>query len=94
MLYAILVSVVPIAPLEYRRRSAQMAAWITFVTLCLISIELHPSSLRLVFEAEMYIETPGRQLPATGAKAFTSAYDVAVTFAMTMAPLLAMICPF
>ena len=42
----------------------------------------------------MYIETPGRELPATGAKAFTSAYDVAVTFAMTMAPLLAMILPF
>ena len=94
VLYAILVSVVPIAPLEYRRRSAQMAAWITFVTLLLICIELHPLLLRLVFEAEMYIETPGRELPATGAKAFTSAYDVAVTFAMTMAPLLAMILPF
>jgi hypothetical protein len=57
VLYAVLVSIVPIAPLKNRQRAAQVAGWIAFIALLVVVVELHTALLRLVFEAQGYIKT-------------------------------------
>jgi hypothetical protein len=56
--YAVLVSVVPIAPLKRRQGAARIAGWISFIALLVVVVEWHTVLLRLVFEAQGYIKHP------------------------------------
>ena len=51
VVYAVLVSVLPIATLKNRQRPARIAGWIFFIAILVTVIELHTALLRLVFEA-------------------------------------------
>src|SRR5262249_48665706 len=47
VMYAILVSVVLIAPLKERQHAAKIAGWISFIALLVVVVELHTAMLRL-----------------------------------------------
>jgi hypothetical protein len=92
--YAVLVSVMPIAPLKNRQRPAQIAGWIFFIAILIAVVELHTVLLRLVFESLGYIRYAEHVPPPTGAKVFKYIYDSTKTFALTVAPVVLAILPF
>jgi hypothetical protein len=92
--YAILVSVVPIAPLKERQRAAQIAGWISFIALLVVVVDLHTALLRLVFEAQGYIKYPEQAAATTGAQVFKFIYASAKTFVLMVTPLVIVILPF
>src|SRR5262245_55544026 len=51
VVYAVLVSVLPIATLKNRQRPAKIAGWIVFIAILVVVIELHTLLLRFVFES-------------------------------------------
>jgi Patatin-like phospholipase len=94
VVYAVLVSVVPIAPLKNRQRAAQVAGWISFIGLLVVVVELHTVLLRLVFEAQGYIKYPEQAVPTTGAQVFKFIYESAKTFVLMVTPLVVVALPF
>src|SRR5262249_35628438 len=59
IVYAILVSISPIAPLQTRQRLAGAARALLLVYVSIFLIELHPAYLRVVFESNKFISTAG-----------------------------------
>jgi hypothetical protein len=92
--YAVLVSVLPIAPLKNRRRPARVAGWIFFIAILVALVELHTALLRLVFESLQYIKYSGAAYPSAGAQVFKYIYDAAKTFALTVAPVVVAVLPY
>lgn len=92
--YAVLVSVVPIAPLKRRQGAARIAGWISFIALLVVVVEWHTVLLRLVFEAQGYIKHPEQAVPATSVQVFKFIYDSAKAFVLVVTPLVVVILPF
>jgi hypothetical protein len=86
VVYAVLVSIVPIAPLKNRQRAARIAGWVFFIVILVVVAELHTTLLRLVFESLNYIKYAEQAPPPAGAQVFKYIYDSAKTFALTAAP--------
>jgi hypothetical protein len=93
-MYAVLVSVQPIAQLKNRQRFARVAGWIFFIAIVVAIIELHSALLRLVFESLKYVKYAEQAPPPAGAQLFKHIYDFAKTFALTAAPFVIAILPF
>ena len=92
--YAVLVSVLPIAPLKNRQRAARVAGWIFFIAILVAVVELHTALLRLVFESLKFIKYAEQAPPPAGAQVFKYIYDFAKTFAVTATPVVLAILPF
>jgi hypothetical protein len=80
VIYAVLVSVLPIATLKNRQRPARIAGWIFFIAILVIIIELHTALLRLVFEVH--------------GQMFKAIYDLAKTYVVAATPVVLAILPF
>ena len=61
--YAVAVSVLPIAPLKNRQGPARIAGWIFFIAIMGAVVELHTALLRLVFESAKYVKYAGQGRP-------------------------------
>ena len=94
VVYAVLVSVLPIAPLKSRQRPARIAGWIFFIAILVAAVELHTALLRLVFESLEYIKYAGPAPPPAGAQVFKYIYDSAKAFALTAVPVVLVVLPF
>jgi hypothetical protein len=94
LLYAVVVSVVPIKPLKDRQGAARIAGWIFSTALLVIIIEFHTALLRLFFEAQGLIKYPEQAAPPAGAQVFKFIYDYAKTFVLLVAPLVIAALPF
>jgi hypothetical protein len=94
VVYAVLVSVVPIAPLKHRQGAARIAGWISFIALVVVVVEWHTVLLRLVFEAQEYIKYPEQAVPTTSAQVFKFIYDSVKAFVLVATPLVVVILPF
>jgi hypothetical protein len=93
--YAVAVSVLPIAPLKDRQRPARIAGWIFFIAIMGVVLELHTALLRLAFENAKYIKYVGEGVaPPAEAQVFKYIYDYAKTFTITFAPIVLAILPF
>ena len=94
-LYAVLVSVFPIAPLKKRQRFARIAGWIFFIAVITAIIELHTALLRLVFESLNYIHYAEKRtsLPLH-AEVFKYIYDSAKAYVLALTPVVLAILPF
>jgi hypothetical protein len=69
VVYAVVVSVLRIKPLNRRQRGARIASLILGLAVLASLIELHTVLLRLAFETVEHIK-PQAEVPATGAKFF------------------------
>jgi hypothetical protein len=93
--YAVLVSVLPIATLKTRQRPARIAGWIFFIAILIVVIELHTVLLRLVFESLEYIKYAEKKAPVPAhAEVFKYIYDSAKAYALTLTPVVLAILPF
>ena len=87
-LYAVLVSVMPIAPLKTREGTARIAGWIFFIAILVAVVELHTTLLRLVFESLGLIHYAEKKasLPFP-AEVFKYIYNSAKAYAFPLTPI-------
>jgi hypothetical protein len=91
--YAIVVSVLRIKPLNKRQRGARIASLILGLAVLASLIELHTVLLRLAFETVEHIK-PQAEVPATGAKFFEFVFVWLRNVALVLAPIVAAVLPF
>jgi hypothetical protein len=92
--YAVLVSIMRVAPLKNRQRPARIAGWIFFIAILIVVVEQHTVLLRFVFESIGYIKSAEKASGPTGADVFKYFYASAKTFALTFIPIALVVLPF
>jgi hypothetical protein len=93
ILYAVLVSLSRIKPIEVRQKGAKYAGIIFGFALLVVLLEVHAALLRLAFEAQNLIKSPSASDPDTG-KFFEFVFNNAKAFALYVSPLVLLIMPF
>ena len=93
VVYAVVVSVLRIKPLNRRQRGARIASLILGLAVLASLIELHTVLLRLAFETVEHIK-PQAEVPATGAKFFEFVFVWLKNIALVLAPIAAAALPF
>ncbi len=91
--YAVLVSVFPIKPIGDRRKAAIFAGVIFALALLVIFLEVHAALLRLAFESQGLIKSPGPADPGKG-KFFEFVFNKAKTFVLYVSPFVLLVLPF
>ena len=93
ILYAVWVSLSPIKPIKARQKGAKLAGAILIFATAGVFLEVHAALLRLAFESQNLIKSPGAADPGTG-KFFEFMFNNAKAFVLYVSPFVLLVLPF
>ena len=93
IVYALLVSVMPIKPIAARQKSAKIAGGIFVLALAVIFLEVHAALLRLAFESQGLIKSAGPAGPIKSSF-FEFVFNNGKAFVLYVSPFVLLILPF
>ena len=93
IVYAVLVSVLRIKPIEERQEGAKRAGVVLGLALLVVFLEIHAALLQLAFESQNLIKSPGVADPGKG-KFFEFVFNNAKAFVLYVSPFVLLVLPF